>query len=242
MKVWQCSVCKYVHREPSPPEKCPVCGVDKSRFIEIDEELVPKRPPRRTQQISEAPGPVSPPSGSAAPDAPAPESPAGKPEEPSAPKPPPVQLKQESPEKGFEKIKSLALKHHLHPISVHTPNGLLPVAAILWVLAWLFSSKVLASAALINMIFVVLSLPVVISTGVLEWKKKYQGALTSIFKIKLLAASLTALLSVISLLWYAFNPDVLSGSKAPVFILINIIMVAAAGIAGHIGGKLVFKD
>jgi len=26
------------------------------------------------------------------------------------------------------------------------------------------------------------------------------------------------------------------------FILLNIIMLASAGIAGHLGGKLVFKD
>jgi len=27
-----------------------------------------------------------------------------------------------------------------------------------------------------------------------------------------------------------------------IFILVNVVMLASAGIAGHIGGKLVFKD
>jgi L-cystine uptake protein TcyP (sodium:dicarboxylate symporter family) len=38
------------------------------------------------------------------------------------------------------------------------------------------------------------------------------------------------------------NPAVLSTSLAWIFILINLIMLASAGIAGYIGGKLVFKD
>lgn len=29
---WVCSVCKYVHYGPTPPEKCPLCGVPGSMF------------------------------------------------------------------------------------------------------------------------------------------------------------------------------------------------------------------
>ena len=134
------------------------------------------------------------------------------------------------------------MKHHAHPVSVHTPNGILPAAVILWILAWMFNSELLAKAAMINMIFVVLAFPVVIFTGILEWQKKYQGALTPIFKIKILAAALTTVSCVISLIWYLFDPEILAGPKALVFVLVNIVMVAAAGIAGFIGGKLVFKD
>ncbi len=230
MKVWQCSVCKYIHREAAPPEKCPVCGVDKSKFVEIDEDAIPASPLRKPVEKPADP-PISPKGAS----------PSSSPSVKLAPEPQKKQLPP-PPEKGFEKIKSLALKHHIHPISVHTPNGILPIAAILWVLAWMFNAEVLAKAAMINMIFVVLAFPVVIFTGILEWREKYQGALTPLFKIKILAAALTTVSSVIGLLWYVFDPEILSGPKALAFILVNIIMVAAAGIAGHIGGKLVFKD
>ncbi|OGR09945.1 MAG: rubredoxin [Desulfobacula sp. GWF2_41_7] len=226
MKVWQCTVCRYIHREATPPEKCPVCGVDKSRFIEIDEELIPARPVRKPGSKPAEPGAAS----SAL-------SPFVKTAAPE-----PLKKQPLPPEKGFDKIKSLALKHHAHPISVHTPNGILPAAVILWILSWIFNSELLAKAAMINMVFVVLALPVVIFTGVLEWKKKYQGALTLIFKIKILAVALTTGSSVISLLWYVFDPKILTGPRAFAFILVNIIMAAAAGTAGHIGGKLVFKD
>ncbi len=230
MKVWQCTVCKYVHRETAPPEKCPVCGVDKSKFVEIDEELIQARPVRKAVE-KPVDQPVAP-SPSSSVKVVAPEPPPKK-----QPPPPPL-----PPEKGFDKIKSLALKHHIHPISVHTPNGILPAAVILWILSWMFNSELLAKAAMINMIFVVLSLPVVVFTGILEWQKKYQGALTLIFKIKILAAAITSISCVISLIWYLADPGILSGPSALMFIFVNIIMVAAAGIAGHIGGKLVFKD
>lgn len=220
MKVWQCTVCKYIHQGEEPPEKCPVCGVDKSKFIEIDESIIQEQPVRKAA-VKEA--------------APAAASTAAK----AAPEPP---KKQPPPEIGFEKIKSMALKHHIHPVSVHTPNGILPVAVVLWILAWIFDSELLAKAAMINMIFVVLAFPVVIFTGILEWREKYQGALTPVFKTKILAAALTTVSCVISLLWYVFDPTVLSSPKALVFILVNIIMLAAAGVAGFIGGKLVFKD
>nr|NJM01402.1 rubredoxin [Desulfobacula sp.] len=221
MKVWQCTICKYIHRGEEPPEKCPVCGVDKSKFIEIDESMIPERPVRK--DAANQAGPVA---GAAV----------KAPPEPPKKQPPPP------PETGFEKIKALALKHHIHPVSVHTPNGILPVAVVLWILAWIFDSELLAKAAMINMIFVVLAFPVVIFTGILEWQKKYQGALTPVFKIKILAAALTTISCVISLLWYLFDPKVLSSPKALVFILVNLVMLAAAGVAGFIGGKLVFKD
>jgi len=217
MKVWQCSVCKYIHKGETPPEKCPVCGVDASRFVEIDEASIPQKTPKR-KKITIKPGPASP-----------------ETEKDSAPRP--------AIEKtGFERVKSLLVKHHAHPVSVHMPNGILPAAVILWLLAWIFDDTLLASTAFINLIFVIIVLPFVIFTGLLEWKKKYNGALTATFKFKILAATLTLVSCLISLAWFLTDPGILSSPKAWVFIFINTIMLAAAGIAGHIGGKLVFKD
>lgn len=30
---WVCSVCKYVHNGPTPPEKCPLCGMPAGKFV-----------------------------------------------------------------------------------------------------------------------------------------------------------------------------------------------------------------
>jgi rubrerythrin len=30
--LWRCRVCGYIHEGARPPERCPVCGADKSAF------------------------------------------------------------------------------------------------------------------------------------------------------------------------------------------------------------------
>ncbi len=39
MKKWICPACGYVHEGPEPPEKCPLCKVPGSKFIEQKGEL-----------------------------------------------------------------------------------------------------------------------------------------------------------------------------------------------------------
>ena len=206
MKVWQCSVCRYIHRGNTPPDKCPICNAGANKFREIDEASIPEKRPKRRQQ---------------------------KPQTDKA---------RTIEENRFEKIKSLLLKHHAHPVLVHTPNGLLPVAVILWLLAWIFDYQLLGKAAFINQIFVIVSLPLVIFTGIIEWQKKYNKAMTTMFKIKISATILTSTACLITTIWFFIDPEVLLSSLAWSFMFINIIMLATAGIAGHIGGKLVFKD
>jgi len=73
-------------------------------------------------------------------------------------------------------------------------------------------------------------------------KKKYNSALTVFFKVKIIAAFITLFSCFISLVWFLKDPAVLHSCYAWLFILINVAMVAAAGVAGFLGGKLVFKD
>ncbi|MCK5695887.1 MAG: rubredoxin [Desulfobacula sp.] len=221
MKVWQCRVCKYIHRGDTPPEKCPICGAPASKFIEIDEASISEKMPKRKKP--ERKNDVKFDSGSS------------KKDEGQAPIP--------AIEKtGFKKILALLVKYHAHPILVHTPNGILPIAAILWLLAWIFDYDLLSRVAFINLIFVILAFPLVIFTGILEWGKKFNGALTMIFKLKILAAAVTTVSCVICFVWYLIDPEVLSSPKVGIFLCINILMLIAAGVAGHIGGKLVYKD
>lgn len=211
MKAWKCTICNYVHKGESPPEKCPVCGADKTKFVEIE---IPDEPEKTTSESKATASGTSEPETT----------------EPFAPK------------TVYQKITQLMIRHHAHPILVHTPNGVLPVAAILFILAWVFDASLPAKAAAINLVFVLLALPLVIYTGVLEWQKKYNRADTLLFRIKILSATLTSVSCLISLVWYLINPAVLSTSLSWIFILVNLIMLASAGVAGYVGGKLVFKD
>jgi len=38
MKKYVCTVCGYVHEGDAPPEKCPVCKADASKFILQEEK------------------------------------------------------------------------------------------------------------------------------------------------------------------------------------------------------------
>jgi uncharacterized membrane protein len=241
MKAWKCTICNYVHKGDSPPEKCPVCGADKTKFVEIelsddpqknDPQIEDSQKETLQKKTSTGPGPGQSAPGNTA------SGPSLQQKTVESPGPGPGH----PPDTVYQKVTQLMIRHHAHPILVHTPNGLLPVAAVLFILAWVFDASLPAKAAAINLVFVVLALPLVLYTGVLEWQKKYRQADTLIFRVKILAATMTTAASVISLVWYLLNPAVLSTSLAWVFILVNLIMLVSAGIAGHIGGKLVFKD
>ena len=209
MKKWQCTVCGYIHEGDEPPEECPVCGADRSKFIEIVTEE-----PVETEM-----------------DQPEPEDKRmdSKPE-------PPISHPKLNP------IIDLMLKHHVHPISVHIPNGVLPASVIFIVLAALFNFSGLSQAAFYNLIFVVLTLPLVLFSGYIEWQKKYRGQLTRLFKTKIICAAVVSLTAVILVVWLFIEPRAATSSSNLLFLLINLVMLSAAGIAGFIGGKFVFKD
>jgi len=202
-------VYSYIHEGDEPPEECPVCGADRSKFIEIVSEE-----PVETEM-----------------DQPEPEDKK-------------MDSKPESPifRPKLNPIFDLMLKHHVHPISVHIPNGVLPASVIFIVLAALFNFSGLSQAAFYNLIFVVLTLPLVLFSGYIEWQKKYRGQLTRLFKIKIICAAVVSLTAVILVVWLFIDPQAATSSSDLLFLLINLVMLIAAGIAGFIGGKFVFKD
>jgi len=212
MKKWQCSVCKYIHTGDKPPVKCPVCGVGSDNFVLLEDTGSPDSDIKK-----EAPTPAK-----------------------KSVEPGPASVTE--PANLYEKITDLMVKHHAHPVSVHIPNGIMPACVILFILAWIFDADLFVKVGFINLIFVVLALPFVLFSGVMEWKKRYAQALTTIFKIKIMAAVITTTTCILSISWYLIDPNVLASSRAWIFILVNIVMLSSAGIAGHIGGKLVFKD
>jgi rubredoxin len=226
MKAWRCTVCNYIHKEDTPPEKCPVCGVGKDKFVEIE---IPDETDTAAPEAADAASKTS-----------AVEQDARTMGEKE---PDPGRKETDLPPKNlYQKITLQMIRHHAHPILVHTPNGILPAVAILFIIAWLFDASLPAKAAAVNLVFVILSLPLVLYTGVLEWKTKYNQADTLLFRLKILSAAMTSAACVISMVWYLLDPLVLSSSLAWVFIFINLVMLGSAGVAGHIGGKFVFKD
>ncbi len=232
MKKWKCTICRYIHEGDAPPDRCPICKAPASKFILLEPEIDEKskdglKIKELERQITEQKAIIE------------------------ANKPKWLKL--------YDSLQKQLVKHHAHPISVHFPNGLLPVAVTFFILAVLFGSafstadtsstcspdgisSILSSAGFLNMLFVLFMLPFVLFAGYVEWIRKYNKAMTSLFVIKIAAATLTTITCIFSVVWYIIDPQVLSSCLSWVFILLNVIMVASAGIAGHLGGKLVFKD
>jgi rubredoxin/uncharacterized membrane protein len=154
-------------------------------------------------------------------------------------------INEKSQQKGlYSFLTDTLAKHHAHPISVHFPNGIIPIAVVFVIIAIFMNLRGLMEAACYNTIVIVLSLPVVLFTGFVEWQKKYNGALTKVFIVKIICGIIVFISSTGLVVWYYFQPEIFSSTQADrwLYILVNIFMLAGAGIAGFIGGKLVFKD
>ena len=214
MKKWECTVCGYIHEGDEPPDECPVCAADKSMFVEVVEQAAAAEP-AATAEPAASPA--------------APAQPAGK---------------QGLPATLLAFATTQILRHHLHPIMVHTPNGIVPMAVIFLFIAALFTVPLFDIAALYSLVFVLIAMPAVLATGYIVWQERYRGALTSIFKLKIGASIVATVSLVILLIWRALQPAVLTTPSTGrwFFLILAVIMVGAVGLAGHMGGKLVFGN
>jgi rubrerythrin/uncharacterized membrane protein len=215
---WRCSVCGYIHQADQPPDKCPLCGADKSLFVEIDAEgkVIGGDDDTAVQASDSAEAPAA----AVAPD------------------------QTTTTSTFFDMISNLILKFHLHPIHTHFPNGILPVLVIFLGLSIYFKIAALEAAAFFNAIAVLIMLPAVILTGYVEWQKRYRGIKSAIFITKIVC-SLIVLGSVnVLVFWRIIDPGVATeGSPSQlIYFAVAAIALAAAGIAGHLGGKLVFAS
>lgn len=204
MKEWKCSVCGYIENGDEPPEKCPVCGADKSKFILIAPDPAAVEKGDATQATREPGKPIA----------------------------------------AFARRAQIFTRLHGHPIAVHIPNGVLPLSVLFTLFAWLFHSQGMATAARLNMIFICLSMPVVLISGLIDWYNRFEGRLTNIFLVKMVCGGIVTLLTFILTVWWIVSPDVyLSGiGQSSLFIILNIADLAAAATAGFYGGKLVFQE
>jgi len=218
MKKWKCSVCGYIHTGDEPPEKCPVCGADRSKFVELPAEAPAPEP--ETAAAAEETRPV--------------------PEQETAAHRPAPAAKETLYAAAGEQLTRL----HAHPISVHIPNGVLPLSALFLCLAMVFGCSSLATAAFWNLVFVAVFMPLVLLTGYNDWQRRYNGAVTSVFVTKIVCGAIVLCGTLLLAVWWAANPGILDTVSAArrLFLLIGTITVGAAVLAGYMGGKLVFPQ
>jgi len=238
MKKWQCTVCGYIHEGDEPPDECPVCGADRSEFVEITEEASEGSPAADTAPPADSAGAAVPEepvgateSAEVAAASPIPEGPAA---EPPTPGPKPQAL--------YERITSLMTEQHAHPISTHIPNGVLPISTVFLMLSVLFHFDQLGRAAFFNMVVVFLATPFVIFSGYNDWQRRLGGRMTKIIRTKMICAGTILVLSGVVVVWWAIDPTVATAASSNrwLFLFLNLVLLATAVVAGYFGGKLVF--
>jgi hypothetical protein len=92
------------------------------------------------------------------------------------------------------------------------------------------------------MIFVLLMLPFVLLTGFIEWQKRYKGIKTAIFITKIISSLIVLALVNVLVFWRLLDPEVAAegSSSRLIYLGIAAIMLGFVGVAGYLGGKLLF--
>ncbi len=220
-KQWKCLVCGYIHTGSEPPNKCPVCGADKSQFIQVEAESAPKKAlpskpkPARDQTTDDAARVHS------------------------------QQTMTRTSHSIFQLLARMEFitRLHGHPIAVHIPNGVLPLSFLFTLIAVAFKSEAFAIAASYNIAFVCLSMPIVVITGFIDWYNRFNARWAKIFSIKFICGITVGALSlIIALMWFV-QPDIYQevSARLILFLALNVINLITAAVAGFYGGKLVFN-
>ncbi len=223
-RQWRCTVCGYIHTGPEPPAVCPLCGADQSKFEEVVEEAAEATEPvaaaaASTTTTEEARG-----GGGGA----------GRQTLKSG-----IVGKLNAHLDRYRHLIELAIEYHAHPISVHIPNGVLPIAVVMVVLAALFDMPTLGKAGFYNMVFILLSMPAVVFTGYLHWQYKFGGHMTTLFRNKLISGAAVSALALILVIWGMADPR-MAEQPGFVYVFLHLVMLGIAAYAGYLGGRLVF--
>lgn len=132
---------------------------------------------------------------------------------------------------------------YFHPIFVHFPQALFPVAFASFLLYLLTGAGQFEVGAYIAAAFGALAAPVTTATGFLDWKFRYKAYMTSVFRIKIVGAFVLIALSVPAVLLRSLVPDVAAlplAGNGWVYAGLLAGCTATCVVLGHYGGKLVF--
>jgi len=132
---------------------------------------------------------------------------------------------------------------HLHPIFVHFPQALFPVAFTALSLYLLTGIREFETGAFVAALFGALAAPVTTATGFFDWWNRYQAYMTSVFRIKIIGAFVLMALAGPAVLLRTFHPDLAAlplGGLGWAYFGLLAACTATCVVLGYYGGKLVF--
>ncbi len=130
---------------------------------------------------------------------------------------------------------------HTHHITSHFTNGLLPVGALLLTLYYFTGNANFEISAFYCFVFVLLFAPLVFFSGFTDWKKRFKGKTTRIFRHKIIFGTLLMLTSILIVAWRMVDPSVANPETGLRYIYIALAYMNLAFVSylGHLGGKFV---
>lgn len=130
-----------------------------------------------------------------------------------------------------------------HPVPVHFPLALFPSAFASFLLYVFFGLIQLEHAAYIMLLLGMLAVPFALVSGIADWKIRYRGQMTRVFKIKIISAVAILLFSfpavLIRLMYQEITFLPLNPGGWVYFTLLGAVLIPCV-VVGHYGGKLVF--
>jgi uncharacterized membrane protein len=132
---------------------------------------------------------------------------------------------------------------HLHPVFVHFPQALFPVAFAAFGFYLLTGIREFETGAFVASLFGALAAPLTTATGFFDWWNRYQAYMTSVFKIKIAGAFVLMALAGPAVWLRALHPDLAAlplGGLGWVYLGLLAACTATCVVLGHYGGKLVF--
>ena len=132
---------------------------------------------------------------------------------------------------------------HLHPIFVHFPQALFPVAFGAFFLYIATGVREFEAGASICALFGLLAAPVTTAAGFFDWWNRYQAYMTSVFKIKITGSFILMALGASAALLRVYHPDLAVlplGALGWAYFGLLAACTATCVVLGHYGGKLVF--
>lgn len=132
---------------------------------------------------------------------------------------------------------------YFHPIFVHFPQALFPVAFAVFLFYVATGARDFEVGAFLMAAAGASAAPVTTITGLLDWKLRYKAYMTSVFRIKIAGAIVLMALSIPAVLLRVLSPDVAALPLAGwgwVYAGLLAACVATCVVLGHYGGNLVF--
>lgn len=131
----------------------------------------------------------------------------------------------------------------VHAVASHFPNGLVPVAALFFLLAAVTGNPHFEPAAFYLVVLTLAVVPVSLVSGIYDWRTRFAATPALIFYKKIGLALVLFALSAATVALRCSHPDpAMAGGLVPIFYGALLLgMLGCVILLGHYGGKLAFK-